>query len=51
MWNPMMVLLLRVQIGGTFEHFVDEMDLARVALSCHFALDLFCYKEGAPDSA
>ena len=51
MWNPMMELLFQVQIGGTFEPFVDEIDLARIALSCHFALDLLCYKEGAHDSA
>ena len=42
--NPMMELLFHVQIGGIFEPFVDETDLARVALSCHFALDLLCDK-------
>ena len=42
-----MVLLFRVQIGGLFELFVDEIDLARIALSCHFALDFLCDKEGA----
>ena len=42
-----------VQIGGTFEHLVDEIeiDLARIELSCHFAFDLICNKEGAHDSA
>ena len=44
-----MELLFRVQIGGTFEPFVDEIDLARIALSCHFALDLLSYKEYAHD--
>ena len=39
-WNPLMVLLFHVHIGGIFEIFVDEIDLARIALSCHFALDL-----------
>ena len=47
----MMEPLFHVQIGGAFEPFVDEIDLARIALSCHFALDLLCYKEGAHDSA
>ena len=37
--------LLRAQIGGIFEMFVDEIDLARLALSCHFALDVLCDKE------
>ena len=47
-----MELLFHAQIGGIFEPpFVDETDLARIALSCHFALDLLCDKEGAHDSA
>ena len=46
-----MELLFHVQIGGIFEPFVDETDLARVALSCHFALDYLCDKEGAHASA
>ena len=50
-WNPMMELLFHVQIGGIFEIFVEEIDLARVALSCHFALDLLCDKAGTHDSA
>ena len=51
MWNPLMELLFHVQISSAFEPFVDEIDLAKVALSCHFALDLLCYKEGVHDSA
>ena len=50
-WNPMMELLFHVQAGGIFEIFVDEIDLARIALSCHFALDLLCNKTGSHDSA
>ena len=46
-----MELLFQVQIGGIFEHLVDEIDLARIAFSCHFALDVLCDKEGALDSA
>ena len=49
-WNLLMELLFHVQIGGIFKIFVDEIDLARIALSCHFALDLLCYK-GVHDSA
>ena len=50
-WNPMMELLFHVQIGGIFELLVDVIDLARIALSCHFALDILCDKESVHDSA
>ena len=50
-WNPMMELLFHAQIGGIFEMFVDEIDLARLALSCHFALDVLCDKESVHDFA
>ena len=33
-----------VQISGIFEIFLEEIDLTRVAFSCHFALDLLCDK-------
>ena len=45
MWNPLLDLLLHVQINDVFVPFNDDIDLARVALSCHFALDLLCFKE------
>ena len=48
-WNPITELLFHVQIGGIFVLFVDEIDLARIALSCHFALDLLCDKTGSHD--
>ena len=51
MWNLLMELLFHVQISGAFEPFVDEIDLAKIALSCPFALDLLCYKESVHDSA
>ena len=44
-------LLFHVQIGGIFELLVEEIDLARIALSCHFALDLLCDKAETHDSA
>ena len=50
-WNPMMELLFHVQIGGIFELIVEEVDLTRIALSCHFALDFLCDKAGTRDSA
>ena len=49
MWNPLLELLLREQVSGAFKSFVDEIDLAKIALSCYFALDLLCYKEGVHD--
>ena len=51
MWNPLLELLFHGQISGALEPFIVETDLAKVALSRHFALDVLCYKEGAHDSA
>ena len=50
-WNPLLELLFHEQVSGIFASFVAEIDLAKIPLSCHFALDLLCYKEGAYDSA
>ena len=50
-WNPMMEILIHLETGGIFESFVDEVDMARIALSCHFALDLLRYKAGIYESA
>ena len=50
-WNPILGLLFHVQIGGIFEENVEEIDLARIALSCHFALGFLCDKPGTHDSA
>ena len=49
-WNLVMELIFHEQIGGVLEPFVNEIDLAKVALSCHFALDLLCYQGGIDDS-
>ena len=50
-WNPMMEIVFHMQIGGIFGLLVEEIDLARIAHSCHFALDLLCDKAGSHDSA
>ena len=50
MWNSLLELLFHEQISGAFEPFVDEIDFAMIAFSCHFALDVLCYK-GVPVSA
>ena len=45
MWNPMLDFLFQVQINEISVTFNEDIDLAKIALSCHFALDLLCYKE------
>ena len=44
MWNPLLELFCHVQIGLRMATLVDVVSTARVALSCHFALDLLCDK-------
>ena len=51
MWNPLLELLFHEHVSGIFESFVVEIDLAKIALSCHSALALLCYKEVAYDPA
>ena len=50
MWNPLLELIVHEQVSSVFGSCVDEIDLAKIALSCHFALDLLCFKEFAYDS-
>ena len=47
MWNPLLNLLFLEQVSGISASYLVEIDLAKIALSCHFALDLPCYKDGA----
>ena len=51
MWNPLLELLFLEQANGIFASYLVEIDMAMIALSCYFALDLLCYKEGVYDSA
>ena len=51
MWNPLLELLFLEQANGIVASYLVEIDVAKIALSRHFALDLLCYKEGAFDSA
>ena len=51
MWNPLLELLFLEQTSGVFVLYVEEIQVAKIALSCHFALDLLCHKEGAYDFA
>ena len=50
MRNPLLELLFNEQACGVFVLHVEEKELAKVALFCHFGLDLFCFKEGTNDS-
>ena len=50
MWNPLLELLILEQTSGVIVLYIEEIEFAQIALSCHFALDLLCYKEGAHDS-
>ena len=51
MWNSLLELLFHGQIRCVFVPFVVEIDLAKIALSCHFVVDLLCYKESGHDPA
>ena len=44
-WNPLLEFLFLEQASGIFVSYLVEIDLAKIAHSCHFALDLLCYKE------
>ena len=51
MWNPLLELLFLEQANGFVASYLVEIDVATTALSCHFALDLLCYKEEVLASA
>ena len=44
MWNPILELLCHAHIGVCMEAYLDEVDMGRIALSCHFTLDVLCDK-------
>ena len=44
LWNPLLLLFLE-QVNGIVDSILAEIDLAKIAFSCHFALDLLCCKE------
>ena len=45
MWNPLLDLLVLEQVSGIFASHLVDIDMAKIALTCHFAIDLLCYKE------
>ena len=46
MWNPLLELLFLEHVNDIVGSYLVDFDLAMIAFSCHFALDLLCYKEG-----
>ena len=49
MWNHLLELLFLEQTSGVIVLYVEEIELAQIALSCHFAFDLLCHKERGHD--
>ena len=43
-WNPMLESLCHSEVGVVMETLLDEVDMGRIALSCHFSLDVPCDK-------
>ena len=50
MWNPILELLCHVRISNIIIPLIEDIGLAKIALTCHFALDLLRYKEEALSS-
>ena len=40
LWNPPLNLLFLKNVNGVVYSYLVDLDLAKIALSCHFALDL-----------
>ena len=45
MWNSFLDLFFLEQTSGVFVLYVEEIELAKVALSCHVALDFSATKK------
>ena len=43
-WNLVLELLFFEHVNGIVESYLEDLDLGKIAFSCHFALDLLCYK-------
>ena len=43
-WNPMLASLCHFEVGVVMEALLDEVDMGRIALACHFSLDVLCDK-------
>ena len=41
-WNPLLELVFLEHVNGIVDSYLEDIDLAKIALSCHFALELLC---------
>ena len=48
MWNPLLSAMADVAAGPVLDDLVSEVDMGRVALTCHFSLDLLCSEMHQP---
>ena len=39
-WNPMLASLCHIEMGVGMEALLEEVDMGRIALACHFSLDV-----------
>ena len=44
-WNPLLDLVFLKHVSGIVDSYLGDFDLAKIAFSCHFAIDLLCDKE------
>ena len=45
LWNLLLELLFLEHVNGIVDSYLLDLDLVKVALSCHVALDSLCSKE------
>ena len=43
-WNSMLVALCHFEVGVVLGTLLDEVAMGRIALACHFSLDMLCDK-------
>ena len=48
MWNPLLCAMADVIAGPVLDDMVSEVDMGRVALTCHFSLDVLCSEMHQP---
>ena len=48
MWNPLLSAMTDVVAGPVLDDMVSEVDMGRVALTCHFSLDVLCSEMHQP---
>ena len=48
LWNPLLGAMADVVAGPVLDDMVSEVDMGRVALTCHFSLDVLCSEMHQP---